>query len=71
MLGEPLTKFWLMFLLIGKSKFINKKEQASGGWRGLRHFKVKHKVKQSEVITSFELEPEDGQAVTPTVQANI
>ena len=34
-----------------------------GGWRGWRNFVVRHKRPESEVITSFFLEPEDGQPV--------
>ena len=34
-----------------------------GGWRGWRNFVVRHKRRESEVITSFFLEPEDGGAV--------
>ncbi len=34
-----------------------------GGWRGWRNFVVSHKRPESEVITSFFLEPEDGQPV--------
>ncbi|MDC5888235.1 NO-inducible flavohemoprotein [Proteus mirabilis] len=70
--GKEVLDAWGAAYQVLADVFINReeqiyqqKEQASGGWRGLRHFKVKHKVKQSEVITSFELEPEDGQAVTP------
>ena len=35
----------------------------TGGWRGERSFVVAAKVEESEVITSFYLEPEDGGAV--------
>jgi nitric oxide dioxygenase len=31
-----------------------------GGWRGWRNFVVRHKRQESEVITSFFLEPQDG-----------
>ncbi|MET1077667.1 MAG: NO-inducible flavohemoprotein [Pseudomonas sp.] len=34
-----------------------------GGWRGARWFKVARKVRESEEICSFYLQPEDGQAV--------
>jgi nitric oxide dioxygenase len=34
-----------------------------GGWRGWRSFVVRHKRQESDVITSFFLEPEDGGAI--------
>jgi len=34
-----------------------------GGWRGWRNFVVSHKRPESEVITSFFLEPEDGRPI--------
>ncbi|RZL92776.1 MAG: NO-inducible flavohemoprotein [Variovorax sp.] len=36
-------------------------EARPGGWRGWRNFVVRHKHPESGVITSFFLEPEDGQ----------
>ncbi|HVE06687.1 MAG TPA: NO-inducible flavohemoprotein [Paraburkholderia sp.] len=36
------------------------KEHAQGGWRGTRAFKVARKVKESDEITSFYLQPADG-----------
>ncbi|MDU2243096.1 MAG: NO-inducible flavohemoprotein [Paenibacillus sp.] len=38
-------------------------EEKKGGWRGFRRFVVDRKVKESDVITSFYLKPEDGQAI--------
>ncbi|MCL9774078.1 NO-inducible flavohemoprotein [Vibrio methylphosphonaticus] len=38
-------------------------EVAQGGWAGARSFIVSDKIKQSEVVTSFVLTPEDNQAV--------
>ncbi|PJW13892.1 NO-inducible flavohemoprotein [Geobacillus sp. Manikaran-105] len=35
-----------------------------GGWRGFRRFVVTKKVKESDVITSFYFEPEDGDAIS-------
>lgn len=35
----------------------------NGGWEGTRAFRIKHKVPQSSLITSFELEPVDGKSV--------
>lgn len=70
--GQEVLDAWGAAYQILADVFINReeqiyqqKEQTNGGWRGLRNFKVKYKVKQSDVITSFELEPEDGLAVTP------
>lgn len=38
-------------------------EQQPGGWRGFRRFIVERKVKESNVITSFYLKPEDGNEI--------
>jgi nitric oxide dioxygenase len=38
-------------------------EEAEGGWKDFRKFVVKKKVKESDVITSFYLVPEDGNAI--------
>lgn len=37
--------------------------EAPGGWSGFRNFVVTRKVKESELITSFYLTPEDGKAI--------
>src|SRR5690606_8414468 len=39
-------------------------ESVEGGWRGFRPFVVDKKVKESEVITSFYLVPQDGGAIS-------
>jgi nitric oxide dioxygenase len=39
------------------------KEQATGGWRGERTFRIADKVVESDEITSFYLQPVDGQPV--------
>ncbi|MDR0271144.1 NO-inducible flavohemoprotein [Paenibacillus sp.] len=39
-------------------------ESVPGGWRGFRPFVVERKVKESDVITSFYLKPEDGGAIS-------
>src|SRR5699024_11446092 len=38
-------------------------ESKEGGWRGFKDFIVVDKVKESDVITSFYLEPKDGGVV--------
>jgi nitric oxide dioxygenase len=38
-------------------------EQQEGGWADFRNFVVAKKVKESDVITSFYLKPEDGKAI--------
>jgi len=48
-------------ILIGAEENIYKEnEQAPGGWRGARAFKVASKTVESDEITSFVLTPEDG-----------
>ncbi|WP_295473442.1 NO-inducible flavohemoprotein [uncultured Pseudomonas sp.] len=51
-------------ILIGaeEAKYLEN-EIAQGGWRGARTFKVVRKERESEQITSFWFEPEDGGAV--------
>lgn len=39
----------------------DKKAQTAGGWRGFRNFRVAKKERESKFVTSFYLEPEDGQ----------
>lgn len=70
--GQEVLDAWGAAYQVLANVFINReeqiyeqKEQTSGGWRGLRTFKVKQKIKQSDVITSFELMPEDGLEVEP------
>ncbi len=52
-----------VFISVEKEMY-NKAEQQDGGWEGFRNFIVYKKVKQSEVITSFYLKPEDGKAIS-------
>ncbi|MTW86468.1 NO-inducible flavohemoprotein [Virgibacillus dakarensis] len=40
------------------------KEQKSGGWRGFRDFCVVKKVKETDLVTSFYLKPEDQQPIS-------
>lgn len=39
-------------------------ENAPGGWRGFRPFVVERKVRESSVITSFYLKPQDGGSIS-------
>lgn len=52
------------FIGIEKEMYKEAKEQ-QGGWEGFRNFIVDKKVKESDVITSFYLKPEDGEAIAP------
>lgn len=52
---------FLAEILIGREKQIyNDQESAPGGWKDFKSFKVICKTKESDVITSFYLQPEDG-----------
>ncbi|HHR6128954.1 TPA: NO-inducible flavohemoprotein [Providencia alcalifaciens] len=46
-----------------ESAIYHENAEKSGGWEGLREFKVTKKQPQSAVITSFEFTPVDGKAV--------
>ncbi|MFA0087473.1 nitric oxide dioxygenase [Vibrio sp. 10N.286.49.C2] len=46
-----------------ESALYSASEAAVGGWAGARSFIVSDKVKQSDIVTSFVLTPEDGQPV--------
>lgn len=50
------------FIGIESEMYKEAKEQ-QGGWEGFRNFRVDKKVKESDVITSFYLKPEDGKAI--------
>ncbi|WP_338452136.1 NO-inducible flavohemoprotein [Niallia oryzisoli] len=50
------------FIGIEADMYKEAKEQP-GGWDGFRNFMVDKKVKESDVITSFYLKPEDGKAI--------
>lgn len=51
-------------LLIGAEEEVySASERAEGGWRGGRPFRVMRKVRESEEITSFHLQPADGGAL--------
>ncbi|MEC3606110.1 NO-inducible flavohemoprotein [Bacillus glycinifermentans] len=46
-----------------EQKLYKETEQLPGGWEGYRNFRVDQKVKESSLITSFYLMPEDGQPI--------
>lgn len=48
-----------VFIQVEKDMY-EKAEEKTGGWDGFRHFVIRKKIKESEVITSFYLQPEDG-----------
>lgn len=52
------------FIGVEKNMYAEAEEQ-QGGWKGFRNFIVAKKVKESDVITSFYLKPEDGEAIAP------
>jgi nitric oxide dioxygenase len=52
-------------LLIGRETALYSAQASTlGGWTGWREFRVRDKVRESEVITSFVLAPADGGTVT-------
>jgi len=51
-------------ILIGnEEQLYQAKAEAPGGWRGARRFRIARKVAESEEISSFHLQPEDGGAL--------
>jgi len=46
-----------------ESGMYQQSEEQKGGWSGFRAFRVERKVKESDVITSFYLVPQDGGAI--------
>lgn len=60
---------FLADIMIGREKQIYEENaNKDGGWEGFRNFKIERKEKESSVITSFYLKPEDGGKV-PTYLA--
>lgn len=51
-----------VFISVEKEMY-DEAEGQTGGWAGFRSFVVHKKVKESNVITSFYLKPEDGKAI--------
>lgn len=55
---------FLAEILIGREKQIYAEQsQANNGWEGFRTFRLREKVVESDVITSFHFEPTEGQGV--------
>ncbi len=50
-------------LIAAAAALYDRAAAAPGGWRGWRNFVVRHRRQESELITSFFLEPEDGERV--------
>lgn len=54
----------LASIFIGREEQIYaEREEATGGWRGTRPFVIRQKRIESDLITSFVLEPKDGESV--------
>ncbi|MEJ2756579.1 MAG: globin domain-containing protein, partial [Gammaproteobacteria bacterium] len=55
---------FLADILIDREQHIYKETaEKTGGWEGFRKFKIDRKEKESSIITSFYLKPEDGGAL--------
>jgi nitric oxide dioxygenase len=50
-------------LIAAEEQVYRENEERTGGWRGVRRFRVARREAESELITSFYLEPEDGGAL--------
>ncbi|WP_274713532.1 NO-inducible flavohemoprotein [Xenorhabdus bovienii] len=68
--GDEVLNAWGKAYGVLADVFINREEDIyqsgeseEGGWRGLRQFRVSRKQQQSDVITSFEFVPVDGDKV--------
>jgi nitric oxide dioxygenase len=64
-LGAWGEAYWfLAHILIAREKQIyHRLETSPGGWHGWRNFRVAERRAESDIITSFVLEPEDGDAI--------
>lgn len=52
---------FLADILIGReTQIYSEQEDAPGGWKHFKNFKVIRKIQESDVVTSFYLEPKDG-----------
>ncbi|NEW07971.1 NO-inducible flavohemoprotein [Paenibacillus sp. SYP-B3998] len=52
------------FIGVEADMYVHAKEQI-GGWDAFRAFRVDRKIRESDVITSFYLVPQDGQSIAP------
>ena len=59
-----------IFIQVEKQLY-DETQQEKGGWAGFRDFKVVKKTKESDVITSFYLQPIDGLPFLPSLRDNI
>ena len=57
--------YWFLAdILIGREKQVYEElSSAKGGWSGWRRFRIADKRRESDIITSFVLKPEDGRSV--------
>lgn len=57
--------YWFLadVLIARETEIYDEQAAAPGGWNGWRDFRVVDKVRESDVITSFLLAPQDGRAV--------
>lgn len=60
--GEAYQVIADVFIRVEQDMYKQAEEQP-GGWKGFRNFTVTRKVKESDVITSFYLQPEDGKPI--------
>lgn len=60
--GEAYQEIANVFIQIEKDLYYQAESQP-GGWAGFRNFVISKKVKESDVITSFYLKPEDGRSI--------
>jgi nitric oxide dioxygenase len=51
-------------MIAAETRLIEEAASRPGGWRGWRNFVVRHKRDESDLVTSFFLEPEDGLPVS-------
>ncbi|WP_194435686.1 NO-inducible flavohemoprotein [Vibrio sp. A621] len=67
---QEVEEAWTAAYLFLAQVFINREEEiyqanesTNGGWRGAREFVIYKKTPESDLVTSFELRPADGEAI--------